>query len=88
MPGYLTATTANDATRPDITFSGNVPYISWQEEVSKSQMTFVGHFEGGASAPVFKLDTPTGIYPACGRVLDGREVLHLAAGQPSSRSAA
>ena len=24
-------------------------------------MTFVGHFEGGASAPVFKLDTPTGI---------------------------
>jgi len=24
-------------------------------------VTFVGHFEGGASAPVFKLDTPTGI---------------------------
>jgi len=29
--------------------------------VSKEQVTFVGHFEGGASAPVFKLDTPTGI---------------------------
>ena len=59
--GRPISNTANDATRPDITFSGNVPYISWQEEVSKSQMTFVGHFEGGASAPVFKLDTPTGI---------------------------
>jgi hypothetical protein len=53
--------TANDATRPDITFSGNVPYVSWQEEVSKDQVTFVGHFEGGPSAAVFKLDTPTGI---------------------------
>ena len=59
--GQPVSNTVNDATRPDITFSGNVPYISWQEEVSKSQMTFVGHFEGGASAPVFKLDTPTGI---------------------------
>src|SRR5216117_1252532 len=59
--GQPVSNTVNDATRPDITFYGNVPYISWQEEVSKSQMTFVGHFEGGASAPVFKLDTPTGI---------------------------
>jgi hypothetical protein len=52
---------ANDATRPDITFSGNVPYISWQEEVAKAQVTFLGHFEGGARAPVFTLDSPTGI---------------------------
>jgi len=59
--GQPVSNTANDATRPDITFSGNVPYISWQEDVSKAQVTFVGHFEGGASAPVFKLDTPTGI---------------------------
>ena len=59
--GQPVSNTANDATRPDITFSGNVPYISWQEEVSKVQVTFVGHFEGGASAPVFTLDTPTGI---------------------------
>src|SRR5213592_4440136 len=59
--GQPVSNTANDATRPDITFSGNVPYISWQEQVAKAQMTFVGHFEGGASAPVFKLDTPTGI---------------------------
>ncbi len=59
--GQPVSNTANDATRPDITFSGNVPYISWQEEVSGAQVTFVGHFEGGAAAPVFKLDTPTGI---------------------------
>ncbi len=59
--GRPISNTANDATRPDITFSGNLPYITWQEEVSKAQVTFVGHFEGGASAPVFKLDTPTGI---------------------------
>ena len=59
--GQPVSNTVNDASRPDITFSGNVPYISWQEEVSKAQVTFVGHFEGGASAPVFKLDTPTGI---------------------------
>src|SRR5438876_766092 len=59
--GQPNSNTVNDATRPDITFSGNVPYISWQEDVSGEQVTFVGHFEGGASAPVFKLDTPTGI---------------------------
>jgi hypothetical protein len=59
--GQPVSNTANDATRPDITFSGNVPYISWQETVAKAQVTFVGHFEGGASAPIFKLDTPTGI---------------------------
>jgi hypothetical protein len=59
--GQPLSNTANDATRPDITFSGNVPYISWQEDISDAQVTFVGHFEGGASAPAFKLDTPTGI---------------------------
>jgi hypothetical protein len=59
--GQPVSNTANDATRPDITFSGNVPYISWQEEVAKVQVTFVGHFEGGAGAPVFTLDTPSGI---------------------------
>src|SRR5437870_603914 len=59
--GQPVSNPVNDATRPDITISGNVPYTPWQEEVSKSQMTFVGHFEGGASAPDFKLDTPTAI---------------------------
>src|SRR5438094_780171 len=59
--GRPVSNTANDATRPDITFSGNVPYISWQEAISDAQVTFVGHFEGGAGAPVFQLDTPSGI---------------------------
>jgi hypothetical protein len=53
--------TAHDATRPDITFSGNVPYVSWHEEIDGAQVAFVGHFEGGAAAPVFRLDTPDGI---------------------------
>jgi hypothetical protein len=35
--------------------------ISWQEDVNGTTRTFVGHFEGGASAPVFKLDTPVGL---------------------------
>ena len=60
-PASRSRTRRTTRRRPDITFSGNVPYISWQEEVSKAQVTFVGHFEGGAGAPVFKLDTPTGI---------------------------
>src|SRR5262249_40345889 len=65
--GQPVSNTANDATRPDITFSGNVPYITWQEEISDAQMTFGGHFEG----PVFKLDTPTGIpNPAFGNAKD------------------
>src|SRR5438093_5839770 len=32
----------NGPTRPDITFSGNIPYISWQEEVSGEQVAFAG----------------------------------------------
>src|SRR6266478_1449561 len=48
--GQPVSNMTNDATRPDITFSGNVPYISWQEEISDAQVTFVGHFEGGAAA--------------------------------------
>jgi hypothetical protein len=59
--GAPLSNTVNDATRPDITFSGNVPYISWQEDVSGAQITFVGHFEGGTGGPVFVLDTPDGI---------------------------
>jgi hypothetical protein len=59
--GQPISNTLNDATNPDITFSGNEPYISWQENVSGVERVFVGHFEGGATTPVFKLDTPTGI---------------------------
>lgn len=46
-----------DATHPDITFFGNVPYISWIEVHGDRNRGFVGHFENGA----FVLDTPRGI---------------------------
>jgi hypothetical protein len=46
-----------DAVRPDITFFGNVPYISWIEPRGNVNRGFVGHFENG----VFRLDTPLGI---------------------------
>jgi hypothetical protein len=59
--GQPISNTVNDATGADITFSGNEPYISWQENVNGVQKAFLGHFEGGPSAPVFRLDTPTGI---------------------------
>ena len=59
--GQPVSNTLNDATRPDIAFSGNTPYITWQENVGGQRRTFSGHFEGGATAPVFKLDTPAGI---------------------------
>ena len=59
--GQPISNTLNDASRPDIAFSGNTPYITWQEDVGGQRRTFSGHFEGGAAAPVFKLDTPVGI---------------------------
>src|SRR5947208_6897758 len=60
-PGQNISNRANNASRPDITFAGNVPYISWQEDVGGRLLTFVGHFEGGEAAPRFKHDTPDGI---------------------------
>jgi hypothetical protein len=59
--GQPISNTVNSASRPDITFTGNVPYISWQEQVGSQLLAFVGHFEGGAANPVFRLDTPGGI---------------------------
>ena len=45
-----------NATRPDITFSGNTPYVSWREEVEKEVVKgFYGHFVNAAS-PTFVLD--------------------------------
>jgi hypothetical protein len=46
-----------DATHPDITFFGNVPYVSWIEARGNGFRGFVGHFENGS----FVLDTPFGI---------------------------
>jgi hypothetical protein len=53
----------HDATAPDITFSGNVPYVSWLENIGGLQRGFYGHFEGGAASPVFRLDTPASGVP-------------------------
>ena len=46
-----------DSTRPDIVFSHNTPYVSWHETQGGSTTTFVGHFEGDPTNPVFKIDT-------------------------------
>ena len=46
-----------DAASPDITFFGNVPYLSWIETVGTAKVGFVGHFEG----TTFVSDTPSGI---------------------------
>jgi hypothetical protein len=46
-----------DSTRPDIVFSHNTPYVSWHETQGSTTTTFVGHFEGDPTNPVFKIDT-------------------------------
>jgi hypothetical protein len=47
---------ANDATRPDITFSGNTPYVSWREDIGGGVVKgFSGHFVNAAN-PTFVLD--------------------------------
>jgi hypothetical protein len=47
-----------DSTRPDITFAGNTPYVSWHETNSSGQtITLAGHFEGNPADPVFHIDT-------------------------------
>jgi hypothetical protein len=47
---------ANDSTRPDITFSGNTPYVSWREDVGGGIVKgFYGHFVDAAN-PTFVLD--------------------------------
>ena len=46
-----------DAASPDITFFGNVPYVSWIETQGSRKVGFTGHFVNG----VFVSDTPFGI---------------------------
>jgi hypothetical protein len=48
---------ANDSSRPDITFSGNTPYVSWHEDTGGGvEKAFVGHFVNAAN-PTFVLDS-------------------------------
>ena len=63
--GNPISTAGADSTRPDITFSGNTPYVTWREETPSGTMGFAGHFVTAAN-PTFVLDqsniplTPTG----------------------------
>jgi hypothetical protein len=63
--GNPISTSGVESTRPDITFSGNTPYVTWREETSGGTKAFVGHFVNAAN-PTFVLDesdvplTPTG----------------------------
>jgi hypothetical protein len=48
--GAPISTGTGDSTRPDITFSGNTPYVTWREDVGGGVVrAFVGHFVNPAS---------------------------------------
>jgi hypothetical protein len=54
--GAPISTGTNDSTRPDITFSGNTPYVTWREDVGGGiEKAFSGHFVNAAN-PTFVLD--------------------------------
>src|SRR5262249_6419734 len=48
-PGLNISNRANKAHRPDITFAGNTPYISWPEGGGAGLLPFVRHFAGGGA---------------------------------------
>jgi hypothetical protein len=48
----------HDATQPDITFFGNVPYVTWTENRDGQLRGFSGHFDTNG---VFIQDTPGGV---------------------------
>jgi hypothetical protein len=55
--GAPISTGARDSLRPDITFSGNTPYVSWRQRVGGGKVEgFTGHFVNAAS-PTFVLDS-------------------------------
>jgi hypothetical protein len=66
--GNPISTAGVESTRPDITFSGNTPYVTWREETPSGTKAFAGHFVNAAN-PTFVLDesdvplTPTGTGP-------------------------
>ena len=48
----------HDASKPDITFFGHIPYVSWLEQRAGKLRGFVGHFDPDLG---FVLDTPDGV---------------------------
>src|SRR5262249_57403699 len=53
--GQPISTGSGDATRPDITFSGNTPYVTWRQQVNGVSKGFAGHFVK-AGNPTFGVD--------------------------------
>ncbi len=53
--GAPISTPGVESTRPDITFSGNTPYVTWREQTSTGTKAFAGHFVNAAN-PAFVLD--------------------------------
>jgi hypothetical protein len=53
--GGAPISSGSGATRPDITFSGNTPYVTWRQTVGGTQVGFVGHLVNAAN-PTFVLD--------------------------------
>jgi hypothetical protein len=57
--GAPISTGTGDATRPDITFSGNTPYVSWREDVGGGTVKgFTGHFANPAMFVRDQSETP------------------------------
>jgi hypothetical protein len=71
--GKPISTAGVESTRPDITFSGNTPYVTWREDTNSGTKAFAGHFVNAAN-PTFMLDesdvplTPTGDGPGKAKV--------------------
>jgi hypothetical protein len=59
--GKPVSSTSVDSAKPDITFSGHTPVVSWQSKVTGGMRTFAGHF---TSLTSFEVDTPGGLPPA------------------------
>jgi hypothetical protein len=53
--GAPISTGTSGATRADITFSGNTPYVTWRESAGGVDKAFTGHFVNAAN-PTFVLD--------------------------------
>jgi hypothetical protein len=50
--GAPVSSASGDATRPDITFSGNTPYVSWRQNVGGVAKGFLSHFVNPASPTI------------------------------------
>ena len=53
--GQPISTGSSDSTRPDITFSGNTPYVTWHTDAGGNTTASSGHFVNAAN-PTFVLD--------------------------------